>query len=247
MEKAEDIPSDVFKKPSLFWLATEGQRALLEFGRSFPYRMLRKSSSGDGHPVLVLPGFMASDFSTSPLRSFIDKMGYQSHPWGIGRNYGNQQYLDVLTEKLEQIFLTSRRRTSIIGWSLGGVYAREIAKRRPKLTRQIITLGSPFAGLTQPNHARWIYDIITGGKGTDDLDEDLLTNLTQPAPVPTTAIFSKEDGVVPWEACCEITESNIHQNIQVRGSHIGLGVNPVVLEIIADRLQYSKENWSRYE
>ena len=135
---------------------------------------------------------------------------------------------------------------SIIGWSLGGVFAREIAKRKPKLIRQIITLGSPFNGITMPNNAMWLYELLTDGRGTEDVDPDLLKELPKPAPVPTTAIYSKEDGVVPWETCLEDVEDELHQNIQVRGSHLGLGVNPAVLEIIKDRLMLSEKNWTHF-
>ncbi len=248
MSSIEELYSNSIKKPSLFWLATEGQRALIEFGTSVPYRFFKQvNSRGDGHPVLVLPGFMASDFSTSPLRSYLDKIGYKTHKWGMGRNYGDEIYLDLLIEKIEDIFLSCRNKVSIIGWSLGGVFAREIAKNRPEIVRQVVTLGSPFGGLTEPNNAQWMYNIITGGRGTEDIDFDLLSNLSAPAPVPTTAIYTKEDGVVSWKVCMETRETDIHQNIQVRGSHIGLGVNPFVLEIITNRLQYRAENWVHYK
>ncbi len=247
MVETEDISSSGIKKPSLFWLATEGHRALFEFGTFFPYKLFSKNSkSGDGHPVLVLPGFMATDVSTSPLRTFIKKIGYTSYGWGAGRNYANEVYLDMLLEKVEDIFLTHRTKVSIIGWSLGGVFAREIGKRKPNLIRQIITLGSPFAGVTEPNNAMWLYELLTDGRGTEDVDPELLRGIPDPAPVPTTAIYSKEDGVVPWETCMEAIEDDLHQNIQVRGSHLGLGVNPSVMEIIKDRLQLDESNWEPF-
>lgn len=243
---SEDIVSMGLKKPSLFWLATEAHRALFEWSTLIPYRFLKKDQSGDGHPVLVIPGFMATDASTAPLRSFLKKLGYEPYGWGEGRNYANEQYLDDLLEKVEDIFLTHRTKVSLIGWSLGGVFAREIGKRKPNLIRQIITLGSPFSGIKEPNNAMWLYELITGGRGTDDVDSDLLKGLPLPAPLPTTAIYSKEDGVVPWQSCLELEEDDLHQNIQVRGSHLGLGVNPAVLQIIEDRLQYQEANWEHF-
>ena len=233
-------------RPSLFWLATEGQRAFIEFGTHIPYRFMKRHKSGDGHPVLVLPGFMATDFSTAPLRSFLKRIGYNSYPWQLGRNFAEEKYLYLLISYVEEIYRMHGQNVSLIGWSLGGVFAREIAKRRPEIIRQIITLGSPFGGLTKPNNASWIHNILTGGRGADDVDPNLLENLIQPAPVPTTAVYTKQDGVVSWRVCIEKRESSIHQNIQVTGSHVGLGFNPLVLEIIHDRLQFNQTNWKRY-
>ncbi len=236
------------QKPSLFWLVTEGGRAILEYGTFFPYHFLkRKQKTGDGHIVLVLPGFMASDYSTRPLRKFLEKIGYTPYGWDIGRNYANEHYMDVLLKRVEELYRERIEKISIVGWSLGGVYARQIAKRTPHYVRQIITLGSPFRGINLPNHAAWVYRSITNGKTANDIDPFLLADLPNPAPVPTTAIYTKEDGIVPWQTCMEQQESDIHQNVQVRGSHFGLGVNPTVLEIISDRLQYKEETWVPFQ
>jgi pimeloyl-ACP methyl ester carboxylesterase len=234
------------KKPSFFWFLTEGGRAFVEWSTLIPYQLIKKrSQKGDGHPVLVFPGFMASDTSTKPLRSFLDSIGYNSYGWDVGRNYGDPNTIEELTEMVEYLYRSHHKKVSIIGWSLGGIYARQVAKELPHITRQVITLGSPFAGLDKPNNAVWIYNLLTGGKGISQIDPDYLREIPQPAPIPTSAIYSKEDGVVPWQACLEI-ESEIHQNIRVRGSHFGLGVNPVVLQIIANRLQLSEKNWTKW-
>jgi len=236
------------KKPSFFWLATEIGRAITELGISTPYRkFFHKNYKGDGHPVLVLPGFMATDMSTGPLRTFIEKMGYDVYAWELGRNKARLETLYILMDKLEDIYNETGQEVTIIGWSLGGVYARQIAKEKPDMVRQVITMGSPFRGISQPNNATWIYNFISNGKRVVDLDPELLADLPKPAPVPTTAIYSKEDGVVHWEVCMEEIEDDIHQNIQVRGSHLGLGVNASVLHIIADRLMYDKSNWAYFE
>ena len=236
------------KRPSIVWSLTEASRALLEFGIFYPYKFLsRLPKNGDGHPVLFLPGFLASDKSTVPLRRFIYNLGYQVYGWGSGRNLAEVEHLDLLIEKIENIHAQTGKKISIVGWSLGGVFARQIAKAKPHLVRQVITMGSPFKGITKPNNAKWMYDILTNGEGTSSLDPLLIADLPLPAPVPTTAIYSKEDGIVPWQVCMEQVETEIHQNIQVRGSHLGMGVNPSILWIIADRLQYHDENWSHFE
>jgi pimeloyl-ACP methyl ester carboxylesterase len=234
------------KRPSLFLLATEIGRALTEASVSVPFRTLySQNKSGDGHPVLVLPGFMASDNSTVALRSFIDKIGYNALPWELGRNYANIQHLGVLVDKIEEIYDAYGEQISLVGWSLGGVFARQIAKQKPDLIRQIITLGSPFRGVHKPNNVAWIYNQLVKRKTIKEVAPELVKEFPKPAPVPTTAIYTKGDGVVPWQLCLE-HETYFHQNIQVRGSHLGLGFNPAVLRIITDRLQYQEANWVQF-
>jgi hypothetical protein len=235
-------------KPSLFWLSTEIGRAMTEYSFSLPLRKIfSREKNGDGHPVLVLPGFMASDNSTKALRRFINKAGYNAIAWDLGRNRAELEILDLLFLKLEDIYEKYDQKVSIVGWSLGGVFARQLAKEKPEMVRQVITLGSPFRDITAPNNASWVYNLISGGKRVVDLDAELLNDLPKPAPVPSTAIYSKEDGVVSWKVCMEAEETAIHQNIQVRGSHLGLGFNHAVLRIIKDRLQYKEENWVPFE
>lgn len=240
--------SSGIKRPSRFWLATEAQRAIFELSAFVPYMALKtRTKNGDGHPVMVLPGFMASDVSTAPLRTLLKRLRYEAYGWKLGRNYGNGSDLNLLIEQIEHLYQTHQSRVSLIGWSLGGVFAREIAKRRPHLIRQIIMMGSPFGGVLRSNHASWLYYVLTNGKGPDDIDRKILQYLAQPALVPTTAIYSKQDGIVPWELCVESHDSDIHENIEVNGSHLGFGVNPYVLDIIVDRLQLMRHNWSKYE
>ncbi len=235
------------KRPSFFWLATEIGRAVTEAGVSLPFRSIyTPKQEGDGHPVFVLPGFMASDFSTGPLRRFVKKLGYEPIPWGLGRNYAKVEYLDDLLDKLEYFYKThGHRKVSLIGWSLGGIFARQIAKEKPHLIRQIITLGSPFKGVEKPNNAAWMYNRLVKRKRIREAAPELIQEFPKPAPVPTTSIYTKEDGIVPWRLCLE-KETHIHQNIQVFGSHLGLGVNPSVLRIIADRLLYTQEDWEPF-
>ena len=235
-------------RPSLFWLFSEPGRALTELAISMPYKnRFKNEKAGDGHPVLVLPGFMSSGSSTSFLRNFISELGYDVYEWGLGRNFGKVEYIGLIVESLDEIYKKTGKQATLIGWSLGGVFARQVAKERPDLVRQVITLGSPFAGITEPNNVSWIYTLVSGGEKVKNTNLALLENLPIPAGVPTTAIYSKEDGIVPWTACMEQLEDEMHQNIRVIGSHIGLGVNPCVLTIVADRLQHSKKDWKPFQ
>lgn len=235
------------KRPPFIWGLTEGYRALVELTTYFPYRLIsRLPKNGDGHPVLILPGFLSTDKSTIPLRSFIHNLGYAVYGWGSGRNLGKLEMLDEMIKKVEYLYQEHNTKVSLIGWSLGGIFARQIAKARPNMVRQMITLGTPFKGVMEANNAKWIFDILEKTTGTT-VDEDFLNDIPYPAPVPTTAIYTKEDGVVPWNLCLEQSENKIHQNIQVRGSHLGLGVNPSVLIIIADRLRLEEDNWYHFK
>lgn len=235
-------------RPSLFKLLSEPGMAILEKGISIPYKKIfTKSTTGDGHPVMVMPGFMGSETSTKALRVYLQKLGYDVYDWGMGRNFGKIEYLDLLLARLDEIYFQTGREVSLIGWSLGGVYARQVAKERPDKIRQLITMGSPFSGLTEPNNISWLYSVISGGRKVKNINQAFLDSLPAPAAVPTTAIYSKSDGIVNWKMCMEAEETDIHQNIEVRGSHIGMGSNFSILRILDDRLQLEKYNWEPFQ
>ncbi|RMF02262.1 MAG: alpha/beta hydrolase [Bacteroidetes bacterium] len=241
--------TEAIKRPSLSLFLTEGFRALVveraryeRFMRSYPFA----AHQGDGHPVLVLPGLMASDVSTRPLRRFIRKLGYTPYRWGLGTNTAKMEDYQKMLAKLEKIYLKHEQKVSLIGWSLGGIFARQMAKEKPQLVRQLIMLGTPFAGPEQPNNAKWFYELLTTLRKDAPLDEEWVKDIPRPAPVPTTAIYSRSDGIVPWEVCREAVEDELHQNVEVESSHFGMGLNPQVLRIIADRLQYDASYWVPY-
>jgi pimeloyl-ACP methyl ester carboxylesterase len=235
-------------RPSKFLLFSEPGRALSELGFYFlnsPF--LKRKYRGDGHPVLVLPGFLTSDSSTGILRNFLRDINYTPHGWGLGRNIGGRQFIDPLFDLVTKLFREHNEQVSLIGWSLGGVYARQIAKAFPEGVRQVITLGSPFGGIHEPNNAIWIYNRISEEGGIEEVEPELIEDLSNPPPVPTTAIYTKGDGIVSWKVCVEKEENSFIQNIQVHGSHCGLGVSVPVLHIIADRLIYDQNTWIPFE
>jgi pimeloyl-ACP methyl ester carboxylesterase len=203
-------------------------------------------NEGDGHPVMVIPGFMGNDRSIKSLTCFLNINGYQAQSWGMGTNMGKLEDLDQLINKTEKLHQESGKMVSLIGWSLGGVYARQLAKENPEIIRQVITLCSPFNEMSAPNNATWLYSLVSGGSKTSKLNPEWLAKIPPPAPVPTTALFSKTDGVVSWETCIEKVEDDIHQNIEVNSSHMGVIYSQEVWSIILDRLRYDKENWKKY-
>jgi hypothetical protein len=198
---------------------------------------LAAAPRGDGHGVLVLPGLFASDTSTLPLRGFLGWLGYDVRGWDLGRNRGPTE--EVLAA-LPRALIAHARRTggpvSLIGWSLGGIYARELARRNAKHVRQVITLGSPFA-LTDPRRQSRVnrpYQRLRH-LHADDARLPRPEQRARPIGVPSTAVYSRLDGIVSWQACVE-PETGRHQNVEVRCSHLGFGVDPATLWLIADRL-----------
>ena len=220
-------------------------RAISELAAYFSaYPLLRLAPRGDGHPVLVLPGLGASDGSTRPLRSYLKAQGYQAHGWKLGPNHGPRPGAEAKMEaRLAELAERHQRKVSLIGWSLGGIFARELARRAPEQVRSVITLGSPFAGAPKASNAWRFYERVSG-RAVDDWAQRERMRL--PPPVPSTAIFSRSDGIVAWQGCLE-QEGPMSENIEVEGSHCGLGHNPAVLYAIADRLAHAEGAWRPFD
>jgi pimeloyl-ACP methyl ester carboxylesterase len=200
---------------------------------------------GDGHPVIVLPGLAANDWSTLPMRGFLRRRGYDPHPWRQGFNFGPRH--GVLAACLDQARWLAETspggKVSLIGWSLGGVFAREIAKEIADQVRCVITLGSPFSGHPEATNAWRLFEYVSGQSVHD---EATLAAIRQPPPVPTTSIYSRTDGVVAWH--CSLNEdSPLTENIQVHASHVGMGMNPLALYAIADRLAQDPARWRPFD
>ena len=231
--------------PSLLWLLLEG-RAAAELVTTIALRpLLKRLEKGDGHPVLLLPGFLASDFSTRPLRQFLRDLGYWAHRWNLGRNLGPQGDLEVrMSERLAEVHDRHGEPVSLVGWSLGGVYARVLANQHPERVRSVITLGSPFAADTKGNNSWRLYEWITAER-LDELPAERLDAIRRTPPVPTTSIFSRTDGITAWECALQI-EGPQSESIEVPGSHLGLGFNPLALYAIADRLAQPVDEWKPF-
>jgi pimeloyl-ACP methyl ester carboxylesterase len=197
---------------------------------------LATAPRGDGHGVLVLPGFLASDTTTVPLRRFLRWLGYDARGWDLGRNNGpTEAVLAGLPRTLVAHARQTGRPVSLVGWSLGGIYARELARLHPRRVRQVITLGSPFA-MKDPrqSHAHGPYQRLSH-LHVDSSRVPSRVQTARPISVPSTSVYSRLDGIVAWQACVE-PETPLHQNVEVRCSHIGFGVDPATLWLIADRL-----------
>ncbi len=228
------------KAPGPLLLALEG-RAPWELGASVAaFPLLRRAPRGDGHAVVVFPGLAASDLSTLPLRAWLRERGYRPHGWELRFNFGPRAgVLERSLERVRRLRIESGRKVSLVGWSLGGVYAREIAKLSSEDVRCVITLGSPFTGHPKANNAWRIYEFASG-HSLDDAEQS--ARVREAPPVPTTSIFSRSDGIVAWRCCLQEAGAK-SESIEVRASHIGMGVNPAAWYAVADRLAQPEGAW----
>ncbi len=231
--------------PDLILTAAEAWRTVAELALA-PFvlpALAQKSPQGDGHPVLVLPGFMATAWSTYPLRAFVAGLGYSVHEWGLGRNLGPLAIGHDgrrLEDRLSEIFDLTGRKVSLVGWSLGGVMAREVAKRKPGMVRQVVSMGSPFASGIEASHVWHVYKAVTGTK-EGDLDP---ASIAMPPPVPSTAVYSKSDGIVHWKSCVE-QDSDTTDSVEVVAAHCALGLNASALGIVAEKLAMPENGWRK--
>lgn len=245
-------PSVHPKAPNPFLVALEA-RAPWEWGASLAaWPMLKmmgawpRPTQANPQHVIVYPGLAAGDASTRPLRSFLEDMGYTVHGWYQGMNRGpGRGVLPRLQEQLIAVHRDSRQPVSLIGWSLGGVYARELSKLEPASVRNVITLGTPFAQSPRSTNAWRVYSMLSGETLPDEM---MLLQLAEAPPVPFTSLYSKTDGVVAWQASIQKPGKThaLIENVEVFASHLGIGVNAAAWYAIADRLAQPNGQWTAF-
>lgn len=247
------------RPPRLRYSVMELGRVILEIGSSAMLGPLLKTlPQGDGHTIMTIPGFMGADGSTSQLRKFLNHRGYRAIPWGLGRNASEvrSQNIDdflqhraeteeVIAARVEQEFKASGRKLTLIGWSLGGLYAVAVAHRFPQWVRQVITLGTPYG---DPRGTA-LYSIM-GGLYDNDVDEAALerwvghTYSGGRLRVPVLALYSDSDGIVgSGIAKCQ-GDPRYVTNMAVMASHVGFPFNPLVFAVVANHLVEPHERWA---
>jgi hypothetical protein len=231
--------------PPLHWFALDQARALRSLALARGRRvLLGRAPRGDGHPVLVLPGLLAGDLTTAPLRTFLRALCYDARGWKLGVNAGPTPKLrERLGARLAHLFERHGRKVSLVGWSLGGIFARELARAHPDQVRLVITLATPFRDISA-SHAARLVPIRPGGRPLREA-HDLRAWLRRPLPVPTTSIYSRSDGIVAWRSCLE-DEGPERENVEVPCSHTGMGFHPATFAVIADRLALPEGRWAPY-
>jgi pimeloyl-ACP methyl ester carboxylesterase len=230
-------------------------RGLFELA-SLPYAwpMLSQAPTGDGHPVLLLPGFMGSESTLIGLEVFLRNRGYAVQTWGLGRNVGFRPgHASAIEQKIRYMHHESGRKVSLVGWSLGGVFALYGAHQCPESVRCAITLGSPLSvdasGTAVPSLLKALYRLVAHPMGSSAHSmQPRAQNLRKRKvlPMPVSCLYSISDGVVPPQEATLDGDPSLHENIRVWGSHIGLGFNPLVLQIVADRLAQPEGQWKPY-
>jgi pimeloyl-ACP methyl ester carboxylesterase len=220
------------------------------------FRLLPK---GDGHSVMTLPGFMGADGSTSYLRRFLRRRGYKAIPWGLGRNLPEkgagtmEQMLDfrremeeTLAEILHREVVESGGKVSLVGWSLGGLYAAGLAHRYPDLVRQVITLGTPFGDPRATSIFSFIQRYYRGDVSPELFEEWISFTFDGDLQVPMTALYSTSDGFV-GAGIARLPEHRLMENIAVMASHVGFPFNPLVLALVAERMSQPEGDWRRFD
>jgi pimeloyl-ACP methyl ester carboxylesterase len=231
--------------PSACLALTEVHRTVVDMiSLRMSRKALSKVPSGDGHGVMVLPGFMGDDGYNSAFRRFLSKRNYAVQGWGLGRNLGPRDgVLEAMSDNLEDLYDESGGPVSLVGHSLGGIYARELARSMPDKVRQVISLGSPFGeGRVEASYPGRLFAAMNP---MDELplDQDLLSVAP---PVPTTAVYSHGDGIVNWRTAVQHKGHEQTQNIRIRGSHCGMTLNPTVWFLVAERLAQSEGDWKPF-
>jgi pimeloyl-ACP methyl ester carboxylesterase len=236
---AVDIPSP----PSRLLLALE-LRAISELAAfCISYPLLRVAAPrGDSHPVLVLPGLSTSDRSTAPLRAILRQRNFAAVGWGLGINRGpHPGTLEAMSDRIKSLADESGRKVSLVGWRLGGIYARQLSRLLPDHVRSVVTLASPFAGSPRATNVWRLYERYSGER-IDQPRDYPGGPLTDPLPVPSSAVFSRSDGICSWQICVEKT-GNQSESIEIRSSHCGMGFNPAAIFAVADRLAQPEGEW----
>jgi len=241
--------------PPSAWSSLLESRVFMEMAllpASLP--LLMEAPQGDGHPVLLVPGFMAGESSLVALRMFLQSKGYDVHTWGLGRNVGfRSKHANALPQKIRYLHHITGRKVSLVGWSLGGVFSFYAAQSTQECVRSIITLGSPVSvdvgGNQSPPTLKALYRLVSHRMGAS-------AHLMQPRakamrehrrlPIPTSCLYSLTDGVVPPQEATIDGDPVLHENIRVPSSHVGLGFNGIVLSVVANRLAEPEVAWQPF-
>ena len=237
------------RPPSRALMFLEAPRAIGEYAASRAVDLVGpKLPSGTGRPVLVIPGFQATDRMTGRLRGHLKRHEFNAHGWGQGANIGlTDKRIDGLIERFESLHKQYDEPVSIVGWSFGGVLARWLAHAYPDDVRQIVCLGSPWRAEGEKTRATAMFERSRRKHGISDRARPMVDLMRGPVPVPVSAVFSKTDGITSWHGCAvEPAVTPPAENVVVPSSHIGLVANPLVLDVVVDRLTQDPQDWQPF-
>ncbi|RNC84149.1 MAG: alpha/beta hydrolase [Winogradskyella sp.] len=213
-------------------------RSVIEWSTMFGiYHIIPKQKKGKNKPVLLMPPYLGNDYSTRFVRKYLKSVGFKTYKWELGVNTINSKYIPKLVEKLDEIYEKHQEKVSLVGWSGGGIFAKIIANRYPDKVEQLITIGSPVWGVKNMKTPLVKTLEFFRGKSLKERNNQILEELEEIPNVPITCIYTRTDGLVPWKNCLEAeTYRSDIKNVEVFGSHCGLGANASVLVTVANTL-----------
>lgn len=198
------------------------------------------ASIGAQRPVLVLPGFRCDDRATSVIRAYLRRRGFDPQGWDLGVNRGNvNSLLPKLGDLTDRLAQRAGQPVGLVGWSLGGYLAREIARDHPQAVHRVVTLGSPVVG--GPKYTLAARHYIRAKIDLDDIEAQVAARYQRRLETPVTAIYSRDDGVVHWTACIDRVSPRV-EHVPIRCSHIGFAFHADALRITSDRLARASED-----
>jgi hypothetical protein len=215
------------------WRILGESRALPHRMRFDAIRRLALRHDGGGRPVIVIPGFMVHDVISIRLRRTLTAAGYDARGWGMGLNRGlRSDTMEALVSLLEEVHAVTGRKVALVGWSLGGLFAREVAKLRPHLVERVLTLASPFSGDPRANNVWRVYERIAG----HPVDAPpIVVRLAEKPPVPTIALWTRADGLVSPH-CARGLDGERDVEVEVECTHLDIISNPRAVAAILDAL-----------
>tara|TARA_R110002126_G_scaffold277560_2_gene423531 strand:- start:15485 stop:16645 length:1161 start_codon:yes stop_codon:yes gene_type:complete len=228
--------------PPLFNALLE-TRAIVEWSSMFwLYPFIPKHKSEREKPVLLIPPYLGNDNSTTFVRKYLKSLGFKTYKWELGVNMINSKSLPKLIEKLDEIFEKHQEKVNLVGWSGGGIFAKIIANRYPEKVAQLITIGSPVWGVkNMKTPIITTLEFIRGAR-LKERNEKFIKELEEIPNLPITCIYTKTDGLIPWKNCMEAeTYRDDIKNVEVFGSHCGMGANASVLLTVASALNANTE------
>jgi hypothetical protein len=223
--------------PPLFNVLLESRSAVEWISMFGIYPLIPKHRASKNKPVLLMPPYLGNDLSTAFVRNYLKSVGFKTYKWELGVNMINSKYLPKLIERLDEIFEKHQEKVSLVGWSGGGIFAKIIANRHPNKVAQLITIGSPVWGVKNMKTPLVNMLEFLRGKSLRERNNKFIKELEEIPDVPITCIYTKTDGLLPWKHCMEAeTLRNDIKNIEVFGSHCGMGANASVLLTVANSL-----------
>tara|TARA_B110000902_G_scaffold61133_1_gene72041 strand:- start:4000 stop:5160 length:1161 start_codon:yes stop_codon:yes gene_type:complete len=235
-EKVEEINRKI-DAPPLFNVLLE-TRSIIEWVTMFGiYPLIPKHKASKNKPVLLMPPYLGNDNSTAFVRNYLKSVGFATYKWDLGVNMINSKSLPKLIEKLDEIYEKHQEKVSLVGWSGGGIFAKIIANRYPDKVEQLVTIGSPVWGVKNIKTPVVRSLEFLRGRKLKERNDKFIKELEEIPEVPITCIFTKTDGLLPWKHCMEAeTLRKDIKNIEVYGSHCGMGANASVLLTVANSL-----------